>query len=93
MIAFPNCKINLGLSIIAKRTDGYHALETVFYPITLTDVLEIIIEPETRVNRSRILTETYAVISDLIIIVFRHHITLIDFDELVKSLSQNNFSG
>ena len=31
MIAFPNCKINLGLSIIAKRTDGYHALETVFF--------------------------------------------------------------
>ena len=42
MIAFPNCKINLGLSIIAKRTDGYHALETVFFPVHLQDMLEIL---------------------------------------------------
>ncbi|MGB5027881.1 MAG: 4-(cytidine 5'-diphospho)-2-C-methyl-D-erythritol kinase [Chitinophagaceae bacterium] len=42
MIVFPNCKINLGLNILRKRSDGYHDLETVFYPIALTDVLEII---------------------------------------------------
>ena len=42
MIAFPNCKINLGLHIVAKRADGYHDLETVFYPVPLYDVLEII---------------------------------------------------
>jgi 4-diphosphocytidyl-2-C-methyl-D-erythritol kinase len=42
MIHFPNCKINLGLSILAKRADGYHELETVFYPIALTDALEIL---------------------------------------------------
>ncbi len=41
MIQFPNCKINLGLSIIAKRADGYHELETVFYPIAVSDALEI----------------------------------------------------
>ena len=41
MIAFPNCKINLGLYIIRKREDGYHDLETVFLPIPFTDVLEI----------------------------------------------------
>ncbi len=41
MIVFPNCKINLGLRILEKRSDGYHNLETVFYPIRLTDILEI----------------------------------------------------
>jgi 4-diphosphocytidyl-2-C-methyl-D-erythritol kinase len=42
MIAFPNCKINLGLSIVAKRPDGYHELETIFYPVALTDIVEVI---------------------------------------------------
>ncbi len=42
MIVFPNCKINLGLSIINKRNDGYHNLETVFYPLGVKDILEII---------------------------------------------------
>ena len=42
MIVFPRCKINLGLSITAKRADGYHELETVFYPVELHDILEII---------------------------------------------------
>lgn len=42
MVAFPNCKINLGLNIIGRRDDGYHNLETVFYPVGLKDALEII---------------------------------------------------
>ncbi len=42
MIVYPNCKINLGLNILSKRTDGYHDLETVFYPVRFTDILEII---------------------------------------------------
>ena len=42
MIVFPNCKINLGLNIIRKRNDGYHDLETVFYPVAIKDALEII---------------------------------------------------
>ena len=41
MISFPNCKINLGLYIIGKRSDGYHDLETVFLPIPVEDCLEI----------------------------------------------------
>ena len=41
MITFPNAKINLGLNIIEKRPDGYHNLETIFYPIHLQDALEV----------------------------------------------------
>ena len=41
MITFPNAKINLGLNIVEKRPDGYHNLETLFYPIALQDILEI----------------------------------------------------
>lgn len=43
MIVFPNAKINLGLHVLHKREDGYHDLETIFYPIPLTDSLEIIL--------------------------------------------------
>ncbi len=42
MICFPNSKINIGLNIIEKRDDGYHAIESVFYPVGLCDALEII---------------------------------------------------
>ncbi len=42
MIAFPNCKINLGLSVIERRRDGYHNIETIFNPLPLHDVLEIV---------------------------------------------------
>lgn len=41
MLVFPNAKINLGLNIIEKRLDGYHNLETIFYPVPLEDALEI----------------------------------------------------
>jgi 4-diphosphocytidyl-2-C-methyl-D-erythritol kinase len=42
MISFPPCKINLGLNVVLKRTDGYHEIETCFYPVPWTDILEII---------------------------------------------------
>ena len=50
MVVFPNCKINLGLNIIRKRSDGFHDIETVFYPLPLYDVLEVIqtSRPETQ---------------------------------------------
>lgn len=43
MIVYPNCKINLGLKVVRKRPDGYHDLETVFYPIPLCDKLEAVV--------------------------------------------------
>jgi 4-diphosphocytidyl-2-C-methyl-D-erythritol kinase len=42
MICFPNAKINLGLNIVEKRSDGFHNIETVFYPINWCDALEVI---------------------------------------------------
>ncbi len=42
MIAFPNCKINLGLNILARMENGFHELETVFYPVNIHDALEIL---------------------------------------------------
>ncbi len=42
MLFFPNAKINIGLNIVSKREDGYHNLETIFYPIGWKDVLEIV---------------------------------------------------
>jgi 4-diphosphocytidyl-2-C-methyl-D-erythritol kinase len=42
MVSFPPCKINLGLRVIGKRSDGYHDLVTCFYPVQWCDILEII---------------------------------------------------
>lgn len=42
MVVFPNAKINLGLNIIKKRSDGFHELESIFYPVPWVDALEII---------------------------------------------------
>lgn len=43
MVCFPNCKINIGLYITNRRADGYHDLETIFYPVKgLHDALEVV---------------------------------------------------
>lgn len=42
MVAFPGCKINLGLQVLAKRPDGYHDISTCYFPIPWSDVLEIL---------------------------------------------------
>lgn len=41
MILFPNAKINIGLNIVEKRTDGYHNIESIFYPINIYDRLQV----------------------------------------------------
>jgi 4-diphosphocytidyl-2-C-methyl-D-erythritol kinase len=52
MISFPNAKINIGLNIIEKRSDGFHNIESIMYPIGLTDALEVIENTE---NSERII--------------------------------------
>lgn len=42
MLVFPNAKINIGLNITEKRADGFHNIESVFYPIGLSDALEAV---------------------------------------------------
>lgn len=74
MISFPNAKINIGLQVLGKRPDGYHELETVFYPIALYDALEIIEAKDFNVfvtglkmpsDSGNICEKTYAVMRDL----------------------------
>jgi 4-diphosphocytidyl-2-C-methyl-D-erythritol kinase len=48
MIVFPKAKINLGLRITEKRADGYHNIETLFYPVGLCDALEFVVPDSTR---------------------------------------------
>lgn len=43
MLIFPNAKINIGLNIINRRPDGYHNLETIFYPVMIKDALEVVV--------------------------------------------------
>ncbi|MCY1718828.1 4-(cytidine 5'-diphospho)-2-C-methyl-D-erythritol kinase [Prolixibacteraceae bacterium Z1-6] len=54
MISFPNAKINIGLNVVAKREDGYHNLETVFYPVKLADALEMVESEKTEFSSSGI---------------------------------------
>jgi 4-diphosphocytidyl-2-C-methyl-D-erythritol kinase len=64
VVVFPNCKINLGLNIIRKRSDGFHDLETVFYPIPLYDVLEMIPAADTGTQKSDITFTTSGISVD-----------------------------
>lgn len=52
MICFPNAKINLGLSITEKRSDGFHNIETVFYPIGWNEALEVVVLDSARTDKS-----------------------------------------
>ncbi len=52
MLSFPNCKINIGLYVTNRRNDGYHDLETIFYPLRLCDVLELVPASKTQLHVS-----------------------------------------
>ncbi|CAN5374828.1 4-(cytidine 5'-diphospho)-2-C-methyl-D-erythritol kinase [soil metagenome] len=52
MVAFPPCKINIGLQILSRRQDGFHTISTCFYPLPWTDVLEILPAEQTQFIQS-----------------------------------------
>ncbi len=54
MVVFPICKINLGLNVVEKRSDGFHNIETCFYPLPLTDILEAVRAKELQFNATGI---------------------------------------
>lgn len=55
MIVFPNAKINIGLNVVEKRPDGFHNIESIFYPVLeLFDVLEVIISDKLKFTSSGI---------------------------------------
>jgi len=54
MIVFPNAKINIGLNVVSKREDGYHNLETIFFPVKLADAIEFAEAEETTLTTSGI---------------------------------------
>jgi 4-diphosphocytidyl-2-C-methyl-D-erythritol kinase len=54
MIVFPNAKVNIGLNVVSKREDGYHNLETIFFPIKMADALEFVEAEETILTSSGI---------------------------------------
>ena len=58
MICFPNAKINIGLNVISKRNDGFHNIETIFYPIKLTDILEFTIIDSNNIKKKSNFTQT-----------------------------------
>jgi 4-diphosphocytidyl-2-C-methyl-D-erythritol kinase len=57
MICFPNCKINIGLHILHQREDGFHQIESVFYPLPLKDILEVLPQPKVK-DKSKITMHT-----------------------------------
>jgi 4-diphosphocytidyl-2-C-methyl-D-erythritol kinase len=48
MVVFPKAKINIGLRIVEKRPDGFHNIETFFYPVGLADALEFVVRKDNR---------------------------------------------
>ena len=54
MVVFPNCKINLGLSVLRKRPDNFHELRTIFYPLPFYDVLELLRSPYFKISQTGI---------------------------------------
>ncbi len=83
MVAFPNCKINIGLRVTEKRADGFHDLETVFYPVQFKDAIEII--EDTASNKEISYTQSGTIIPGTIddnLCIKAYHLLKKDFPHL-----------
>lgn len=80
MIVFPNAKINLGLKILSKRPDGFHNLETIFYPVRINDALEVILSPSS--NQIQFTSSGISIDAKENICVKTYHLLKKDFPQL-----------
>jgi 4-diphosphocytidyl-2-C-methyl-D-erythritol kinase len=94
MIAFPNAKINLGLYITDKRSDGYHNIESIFYPIPFFDCLELC---ESKILELKNLGKKVNCKPEQNLIIKAWHLLESDFPKLVHpvtfTLIKNIYSG
>lgn len=77
MIVFPNAKINIGLNVVSKREDGYHNLETIFFPLKLADALEFVEADETKLTTSGVQLDG---VPEQNLILKAYHLLQADFD-------------
>lgn len=56
MITFPKAKINIGLRVTGERSDGFHDIETIFYPVPLCDALEFVVLPDSAIDDELVVT-------------------------------------
>jgi 4-diphosphocytidyl-2-C-methyl-D-erythritol kinase len=77
MVVFPNAKINIGLNVVSKREDGYHNLETIFFPLKLSDALEFVEAAETKLTTSGILIDG---LPEQNLILKAYHLLTTDFN-------------
>lgn len=93
MIVFPQAKINLGLNILGKRSDGFHDLQSVFISVNLKDVLEVIVDP--KLERGQIEFSTSGIPipgnsdSNLILKAARHYHEIIPLPGMRVHLHKN----
>lgn len=88
MISFPNAKINIGLNVVSKRDDGYHNLETIFYPVKLSDALELVPAEKMEFSNSGIIINGP---SEENLIVKAYHLLRKDFQVLPVKFHLDKF--
>jgi 4-diphosphocytidyl-2-C-methyl-D-erythritol kinase len=93
MIVFSNSKINLGLWVLNKRTDGYHNISTIFYPINWKDILEIIIDNS---SSNQIIIKNYGLSLDIPVhqnIIYKAYLLLLEKFQKLPAVNVHLFKN